>query len=390
MKTSNIILALIALNSACKNSKTQSDEQPKTPLGANQAKIQPIFNLPSGTTNIQIGQGFNTLAGIAGSDELTKSCVTFDPQSLSTLAGAEGSNLKVSLSFVGSTSEMFSKLNSNAELGLGIKRADFTAAASANVTGLRERTLKSENSYALVEVSKIFQNRSLSNYKINTDVLTYFKTEKDPNGFFQKCGDSFVSGVTLGAQVFALIECENQTSQDKDANDQLLKGSTGVFGLSAQGESKSVFEKIVTESNSKCGIFIEARGGKGSIATSVKEFNDSMLNYVVQSEIKDSVPINISTTPYSQILDREFNDSVLAHATLSFPGRSAFLKMLRGDLTSLRSLYLKDSTAKLLETVNKYEGILLACSLKPYDDQACAVPLANPAFVGFKPKLPNL
>jgi len=127
---------------------------------------------------------------------------------------------------------------------------------------VNEQNFKRESVYLLVSVLVTNCRAEFKEYKPSEDFTKFIA--KDPinwNTFLKKYGNEFIFSIATGGEFYALYEFHFESIQDKKELEVQIKSSG--WGFKAGGEFKNALDKIDTNVNITCNLYI--RGGKGKL-----------------------------------------------------------------------------------------------------------------------------
>ncbi len=339
MHTKKILLSLyLFLNVSCgllvdkKDSQNGDVAHPDLTVPKLQPKHQlSVWQLNPSVHSFQLGQGFKSLKGEDSLNEMTGSCIEHDEAS--SVQNSKGSTLSFSVSHVKSTSELYSLLKRDIALNVGYKMGGMDAVFSGSRNSLNEKTLSSSYSYALITGQKIFTPISFKKFNIRRDILDDYSAH--PEDFYKKCGDSFVSSVSMGVAVTAVLECKTKNSQEKERIDQLISASANGNIVDAKGSIQKLLESTTKGTEAGCTVFVEFMGASQmKFDISPDNFAQSAVDFLTMTPLEDSVPIYFLTGKYDNIGSPAFKEQILDKIDLKFEQQMRKIVLLR-DMISI-------------------------------------------------------
>lgn len=123
---------------------------------------------------------------------------------------------------------------------LAIKASAAYGGVSARASMLREARMSKTSAYVLFKTTVTTHRTVQSQYKLNVDALQ--AAAAGPPAFFNRFGDSFVSSITYGGELIAMMEF----SSDSAAESQSLRSSVRgqVSGFSGSASASQVIETL--------------------------------------------------------------------------------------------------------------------------------------------------
>ena len=272
--------------------------------------------------SIRLGQGYNSLGGMAASGDKSF-CV--ERPALTSLGNSTGEETSIYVDSVSSQQEIDLAVSSSMAFGASGKATNiFTSSIDYKDARKVNSIYKSAYSYVLVHVKKTFAAESMAEFRITPDTLTYFKDR--PNEVFGKCGDRFVCGVQKGAEVIAILRCETKSQEQKEAIDRSVKADAGYKGLGASASVQSIMDEVESSTEKKCVVSIAAQGGSGSYDTKTTDgLTTGAINYVAAASPSTASVIEFQTMAYSAVLNVDFSQMVLDKIDLQLTPQRAFV-----------------------------------------------------------------
>jgi hypothetical protein len=281
-----------------------------------------------------LGQGFNSLKGEASLNELS-SCI--DHEGASSVLNSQGASIGFSVSHLKSTSDLYSKLNRDISLNFGYKMEASQGSASVSQKTFNEMTLSSSYSYALITGQKVFTPVTLNSYRVPSEKLEFYSRHSEL--FYPNCGDSFVSSVSMGVELIALLECRTNSLEEKTRIDKVINLSSNGNIFDAKASLQHLIESTHKSTQAGCSIYVEAKGrGRVDLDISVDAFAQSAVNFILQGSIEDSVPVYYLTQDYSRVPNSEFKTNVLDKTDLNFTEQKRIAHILREKLNAYHSI----------------------------------------------------
>lgn len=274
-----------------------------------------------------LGEGISSIGGIHYSDKKLNCVIPIQSEVIAELGGGQ---LEISAKTYNSVNEfekeISTKIKSDRGFNLGffepgVKRELPLASLSGKIEKSTEKlskyTQKTSITIIDISISKIFHEKSLLEYRFNPTILAYLK--KHPSQFYEKCGDTFVSGVQPGILVNARLFCELNSSQHLESDlSNLKRGIDANFnnpefsfggGAHSSKDLTSFFKVYESELKKYCTLDFNSLGGRGSISNDIETFASSAISFVSTSTISDAYALGISTASYlDAILDEEVQE----------------------------------------------------------------------------------
>ena len=347
----------------------------------------------SSDLTIRMGQGFNSLGGLAASQDLSY-CVTQSP--LTSFGDSSGESLAIYVDSIDSAESFTTNLVTAGKLETGFSPLGdagqkinlIAASASAQAKESILRKYDDKYTYVYVQIRKIFESQVLDRFEIPSANAVYFSAR--PAELFGKCGDRFVSGLKKGAEVIGVLRCEVTSTEEKKSLDMMVKSSGGYKGFMAQGEVSALLENVKTATDNRCEMVVTAQGG-GRGTYDIKDskgFVTSAITYVASSALDTAKPLEFFTTSYRAVVDLNFSSNVLDKIDLTLETQRAFIRKKRVDidfyLTAIDTLAKSDP--KNIAAFDKAESIVDGlnrsidlCVHDVYSKTACSEAQSGPA-----------
>lgn len=343
--------------------------------------ISPVFasGIVSVPPNLAIGKGYNSLGGLHLSGNSKAQCVK--SSNLAPIGNIYGSEIKAQLHFISNIEELRKKFDSSQSANIGVVFKGISASAEGGIKLESDNYDKFKSTLAFVKISKTYPPLNLTHYELADGILELMNSSNNPNQFFKTCGDRFISGITVGSEVYALISSKNEDFQNKSKLDKFIKGKVGYLDYGAGGSLQSVLENINQLSKSSIDIQVLARGGKGNpISTDINHFLNTAVEYITKAESNDGAIMNISTDTYDNIIDSVFHSSVLNNIDLKLSKQRQYIEKLKSNINFLyeQSAFLDDSSPTHKNDLNKIQvkidtnkSNIERCASNPFDPKAC-------------------
>lgn len=160
---------------------------------------------------------------------------------------------------------------------------------SAKSKFVKEQKLNRESVYLLVKVLVTNSRSQLKEYRPAEKFAKFLAAKPiDWHTFINKYGDQFIDQVVTGGEFYALYEFHAESVEDRNALEVQLAG--GGWGFKAEGEFKKALDKIDTEVNITCRLYI--RGGSKRLPD-IKEDKiiDAALDFPVDVNPETGAPV---------------------------------------------------------------------------------------------------
>jgi hypothetical protein len=309
--------------------------------------------------------------------------------SRSTFGDTAGEKISIFVDSITSTESMTKNLSGTIDFSAGFsplsdgksegKKVNIlTVGIKGNKISKYDLTYNNKYIYVFVEVRKEFQTEILSNFNFTNSNLEFFNQE--PQQFYNRCGDRFVSGVKKGSEVVAVLRCETSSIEEKTTLDQYIKGNAGYKGFTADGEVKNLLSTVKSATNNKCQMLVSATGGAGNYDLKDSDaFVASAIGYVGSSTPATARAIDFVTTSYYTILNLGLKN-LLDQVDLKLSSQREFVSRKRQNILELLSLVdifgrsTRNQTAAVdtaLDAINKIQNQVDACLNDIYTPSAC-------------------
>lgn len=226
----------------------------------------------------RLGFGCNTFSGDIRSRALVDDDPFIEP---GTVLGQEK---EFSLDLIKSKHE----LNEKMEVGASASYSGLFS-VSAKSKFVKEQKLNRESVHLLVKLLVTNSRKQFREYR-PAEQFTEFLAAKpvDWNIFIRKYGDQFIEQVVTGGEFYALYEFHAESTEQRNALEVQLEG--GGWGFKAAGEFKKALDKIDTEMNVTCRLYI--RGGRKRLPD-IKEDKviDAALDFPVDVDPETGAPV---------------------------------------------------------------------------------------------------
>lgn len=311
-------LLILSPNFACRNS------------GANSASLS--SPVEAANQSVRLGQGYNSLGGTSASGDKSY-CV--ERPALTSIGNSTGEELSIYVDTISSQQEINLAVTSSQAFGASGKATNvFSSSIDYKDVRKVNSMYKSSYSYVFVHVKKTFAPESMTDFRVTTESLNYFKDR--PSEFFGKCGDRFVSGVQKGAEVIAILRCETRSQEQKESIDRSVKAEAGYKGLSASGSVQAIMDSVQSSAENKCVVSVAAQGGSGSYdAKTTDGLTTSAINYVTSATPSTASAIEFQTMTYAAILNADFSHSVLDKVDLELKSQKEFIGGKKSQIDGL-------------------------------------------------------
>ncbi len=321
----------LLINLACGILPTKTDKSPNLNMDSNtQLKPLSIHTMNPAIQTFHHGQGFNRLKGEASLNELA-SCIDHDG-SLSTL-NSRGALSSFSISHLKSTSDLYHKLNRDIAHNVGFRSETLSGSNQAGVKTLDEISISLLNSYALITGKKIFSPISLTSYRVPKEILDFYSAH--PDLFYKNCGDSFISSVSMGIELTAILECRANSEEEKKKIDEIIATNVNGKIFEAKLSLQNLLESTLKSSTSGCSIYVEAKSGRQvEFDISIDSFAQNAVNFITQGTIEEAVPVGYLTQDYYKVPDNDFKEHVLDKIDLNFKDQYIFSEILRKKISA--------------------------------------------------------
>ncbi len=136
--------------------------------------------------------------------------------------------------------------------------------ASAKTTFVNEHKFNRESVYLIARVLVTNSRTQLIEYKPSDSFAEFIANDPTKikwNRFLEIYGNQFIFSIATGGEFYALYEFHTESIQQKYALETHLKGKG--WGFQAEGDFKKELEKIDTNVNITCKLYI--RGGRGKL-----------------------------------------------------------------------------------------------------------------------------
>lgn len=202
---------------------------------------------------VVLGTGYSSLTG-----QLRAPALVNEPTGEVVLSPAERGT-SYNLTYIGSYNDLAKTLNVKASAKYG--------AASGSVSLFRQAKVKRTKAYILVDMTVVSKVDYLKTYNLNNDALALLRRKSSSTQFALRYGDQFLSSVTYGGQLYALMEFSNSESEEIDELKAKVKGGAGSFSGEASIE-KSL--RDLTKKREVKIVYVQTGGnaGKGVEAAS--------------------------------------------------------------------------------------------------------------------------
>lgn len=337
-------------------SKNRSDYRKESSADDFARAKMAIYNVPPEIRGFHLGQGFNSLEGVA-SLHRTSACIQGNRELGSTIVDTKGASINFSISHLTSTSDLFNKIGKEISANIGYKVGPIDVGGKALQKELNEFTLSKNYSYALIHGKKIFSQISLTDYVVKPDSLAFYS--RYPERFYGNCGDEFVSGVTLGAEVIAIVECRTDSQVEKHEVDKEIDTHVTGDAFNAGAKIKVLMEQVTKKTKNGCVIKVEAKGREtGTINVSLGEFAQSVVDYVSNASMAEGVPIFFDTRSYDKVANQDFQDYVIGRGFPDLTAAKSHLKIIESKLPHVYDiLELKRSQLKFTTDPTERQAI---------------------------------
>ncbi|MFY7830191.1 MAG: hypothetical protein ACOVVP_00135 [Pseudanabaena sp.] len=337
--------------------------------------------------DLRMGQGYTTIGGVEYSKDLAN-CV--ENSSRSTFGDTSGERISIFVDSITSTESLTKNLSGSIDFSAGFspmtggddsegKKVNiFSAGIKGNQNNKYDLTYNSKYTYVFVEVRKEFQTEILSSFNFSDANLEYF--EKDPQQFYSRCGDRFVSGVRKGSEVVAILRCETTSFDEKTTLDRFVKANAGYKGFTAEGEVKNILSTIKTATSNKCQMLVSATGGSGIYDVKDSDgFVSSAIRYVGASTQSTARAIDFITTSYYAILNIGLKD-LLDRVDLRLVSQRKFVETKKNSIYEMLSLIdlfgnstvdQSDAIESAIKSINQLYMQIDRCLVDLYNPVAC-------------------
>lgn len=246
-------------NHSCKK-KALPKIQPSLNKGPNEDIAETIYKQGPAATGISstpktisfngfvnLGRGYNSIAGQFRNDSVDTKHIK--PVDLF--------QVNYDLTYISSYNELAESLKVDTSVSLG-----FSSYASASLSSSLFRAVKfsSNKAYALLDMRAITSMEGIEDFNLLLEPLKRFK--QDTNDFVSTYGDGFVSSITKGATLYALLEFSTTSADEKTVSNMKANVSAGVgsFTGSAEHRVEHFLEKINKNTNIR--VYYAQAGGK--------------------------------------------------------------------------------------------------------------------------------
>lgn len=226
----------------------------------------------------RLGFGCNTFSGDIRSRALVADDPFIDPGIV------QGQEKEFYLDLIKSKHELNEKMEISAS-------ASYSGlfSMSAKSKFVKEQKLNRESVYLLVKVLVTNSRSQLKEYRPTGKFAEFLAAKPiDWHTFISKYGDQFIDQVVTGGEFYALYEFHAESVEDRNALEVQLEG--GGWGFKAEGEFKKALDKIDTEVNITCRLYI--RGGSKRLPD-IKEDKiiDAALDFPVDVNPETGAPV---------------------------------------------------------------------------------------------------
>ena len=304
-----------------------------------------VAGITASTLNsVRMGQGYNSIGGLAYSDKLGN-CV--DLNATTSFGDAHGGQVLIYVDVAKSEADLLKLLTKSISLnvsGSASKGTDDSKNPITMASGQIGYSSKSEGSisykssavYVVVRAQKTFAAESMNSYKISEDKIDFF-TDR-PQRFFDHCGDEFVSGVVKGVAMTGMFQCATNSSEEKQNITRELSGKAGYYSIAATAAVSDMLQSIAKHTTSKCTVFSVGEGGAGTIdQSSPEQYIKSITEYVTNASPENAAAFEYETLPYSVILNKKFHEQVLDKIDLKLENQRSYVAANKSTIQTLKS-----------------------------------------------------
>lgn len=214
-------------------------------------------------TRMYLGTGFDTLSNITKG----RNCVTYENLSAVTSA-VDGKNYSLRLI------ENYQDLAKHLGVDVAASIQSFDGRGGGRASFLSERSVNDYSVYFLIKGKVLNPLQYPLNAVLNPAFLEL--ATKNPAGFRQACGDTFVSGVQSGGELFALITIQTRTETEAEQLRVDIRAAEGEFEGSA-----SLIEKMnkITKKRIMQVDFSQVGGSSEDFPMSIRELNSYLKKF---------------------------------------------------------------------------------------------------------------
>jgi len=291
------------------------------------------------SSNMFLGMGYSSIQDMRRGNALDK----FDVIADGNLRGTRGDNgegdVSDNLSKLGQSAEYslvfaesMSELRRSLRLSVSASYGGSSFGASGSMSFFKSLNRSAYLSHLVIRYKITNSTRAIQQCKLTRDASRLLLSDKV--GFYQKYGDEFVSSITTGGELLAVLTLESDSEQKKRELDIQLSGSYGAFSGSASfSESKfsSLKNKKVTLNYIKKGGASSALGSQDSVQGEGPEAFFKLYKEVFDlastlAEEVEKAPVLVS----AETLDYSVCGSVVPSALVSFPYTRLDFELLEG------------------------------------------------------------
>jgi hypothetical protein len=255
-------------------------------------------------STLDLGKGLDTLSGAVKGDCVVRT----EPESV---FASNGKAIRMTIEKIESSQDLFEKLDFSAEANYG------------NMVSGKAKYAKSikVNDYSIFVMGKVnvqLMTQAMRDIQLKSDAYQ-LAGESFPR-FLERCGNEFVSGRTMGGELFVVLEIVTKSKEEKREIEASIKGSYGVFSGSASFSQN--LENVIKNGQTKFTLYQD-----GGIYTSSNLTADELMKKIIEFpdtvKTENSWPISVTTVKYITLplpvidnpYDLAFRQEVLADNT---------------------------------------------------------------------------